>query len=75
MEVPGTQCKLRPSLHAAERMNSQGIGRKEALETILLGAKRLEGPKIVSSYRGKEVVFLKRPCRYFLITAYWLRSL
>ena len=72
MEVPGTSCSLRPSLHAADRMISQGIGWTEVKAAILRGAKRREGSKIVSSFRGKEVVFVKRPCRYFLITAYWL---
>ena len=53
-------------------MISQGIGAREVLEAILKGAKRREGRKIVTRFRGKEVVFVKRPCRYFLVTAYWL---
>ncbi|MBI4182258.1 MAG: DUF4258 domain-containing protein [Candidatus Aenigmarchaeota archaeon] len=72
MEVPGTLCKLRPSLHAADRMISQGIATGEVLEAILKGAKRREGERVVSTLKGKEVVFVKRPCRYFLVTAYWL---
>ena len=72
MEVPVSSCALRPSLHASDRMISQGIGAREVLEAILKGAKRREGRKIVTRFRGKEVVFVKRPCRYFLVTAYWL---
>ena len=72
MEVPGTRCSLRPSLHAADRMISQGIGTEAVLETILKGAKRREGPKVVSTFRQREVVFVPRPCRYFLVTVYWL---
>ena len=72
MEVPGTRCHLRPSLHAADRMIGQGIRADAVLEAILKGAKRREGARVVASHRGKEVVFIKRPCRYFLVTAYWL---
>ena len=72
MEVPSLPCRVRPSKHAADRMISQGIGHREVAEAILKGAKRREGPKVVTSYRGKEVVFVKRPCRYFLVTAYWI---
>lgn len=55
-----------PSIHDFEGKTEQ------VLEVILKGAKRREGMKIVSAYRAKEAVFLKFPCRYFLITVYWL---
>ena len=73
MEVQAKRCRLRPSLHASERMINQGIGTNEVFETINKGAKRREGEKIVTTFRGMEIVLTKRPCRYFLITAYLLR--
>lgn len=72
MDIPRAPCRLRPSLHAADRMVGQGIRTREVLETILMGAKRREGERIVSRHRGKEVVYVQRPCRYFLVTVYWL---
>ncbi len=72
MEVPQSPCRLMPSLHAADRMISQGISARVVLEAILKGAKRREEERVVARHRGKEVVFVKRPCRYFLVTAYWL---
>ena len=72
MEASAYPCRLRPSLHASDRMISQGIGHQEIMEAIVKGAKRREGEKIVSRFRGKEVVFVKRPCRYFLVTVYWI---
>ena len=53
-------------------MIAQGIGEQEVLEAIMKGAKRREGEKVVTRFRGKEAVFVKRPCRYFLVTVYWL---
>lgn len=72
MEVPGTRCRLRPSRHAADRMIGQGLGWLEVLTAVQLGAKRRQGDRIIATYAGKEAVFVKRPCRYFLVTAYWL---
>ena len=72
MEVQASPCRMRPSLHAADRMISQGSGHQEVMEALVKGAKRREGEKIVSRFRGKEVVFVKRPCRYFLVTVYWI---
>ncbi len=42
-------------------MISQGISFREVIEAILKGAKRREERKIVSRFRGKEVIFVKQP--------------
>ena len=65
------KCKFRPSKHAKEQMIMRGISKEEVLNCILKGAKRLYGRKIVSRFGKIEVVFIKKPCQYFVITAYW----
>jgi len=49
----------------------RGISKKEILDSIYKGAKRVKEKKIVSIYGKVEVVFLKKPCHYFIITVYW----
>ncbi len=49
----------------------RGISKKEIVDCILKGAKRLQGKKIISIYGKLEVVSMTKPCHYFVITAYW----
>jgi len=49
----------------------RGVSKKEIMDCILKGAKRLYGKKIISVFGKLEVVFFKKPCHYFVITAYW----
>jgi len=49
----------------------RGISKREVLDCILKGAKRLQGKKIVGIFGKLEVVFQKRLCHYYIITTYW----
>lgn len=49
----------------------RGISKREIMDAVLKGAKRLQGKKIISIYGMIEVVFRKKPYHYFVITAYW----
>ena len=64
------ECKLRPSIHAMDKMTERGISQSEAIETINKGAKKLQKKKIVSFYRNIWIVYKKRPCNIFIVTAY-----
>jgi len=65
------RCSLRPSRHAKDKMIETGISKIEILESILMGAKRILHNKIVSTFKGFEVVYRPLPCNYFIITVYW----
>ncbi|MBN2067587.1 MAG: hypothetical protein JW744_03920 [Candidatus Diapherotrites archaeon] len=52
-------------------MIETGINKFEILESLLKGAKRTFHNKIVSSFKGFEVVYRSLPCNYFIITVYW----
>lgn len=41
------------------------------MNSVLKGAKKFQAEKIIGIYGKVEVVFPKRPCHYFVITAYW----
>ena len=66
------ECKLRPSIHAQDMMTERGISQSEAIETINKGAKKLQRKekKIVSFHRNIWIVFKKKPCNIFVMTAY-----
>lgn len=49
----------------------RGISQKEIMDCIQKGAKKLQGKKILGVFGKLEVVFLMKPCHYFVITAYW----
>ncbi len=65
------KCKFQPTKHAKDQMILRGISKKEVLDCIIKGAKRLHGKKLIGIFGKLEVVFLKKPCHYFVITAYW----
>ncbi|MFQ5815997.1 MAG: DUF4258 domain-containing protein [Candidatus Hydrothermarchaeaceae archaeon] len=65
------RCEFQPTKHAKDQMVIRGISKKEMMDCILKGAKRPQGKKIVSIFGKLEVVFLMKPCHYFVITAYW----
>ncbi len=65
------KCEFQPSLHAKDQMIIRGISKKEIMDCILKGAKRFHGKKIIAIFGKVEVVFLKKPCHYFVITTYW----
>ena len=69
MNTYGSSCISLPSETVIARFRPHF---REVLEAILKGAKRRERKKIVSCFRGKEVAFVKQPCRYFLVTVYWI---
>ena len=58
-------------MHAKDRMIERGLSRGGVLEAILKGAKRRIGRKIISKFKGYEVVFIQKPCNYHVITVYW----
>jgi hypothetical protein len=64
------ECKLRPSIHAMDKMTERGISQAETIETINKGAKKLQKSKIVSFYRNIGIVYKKKPCNIFIVTAY-----
>lgn len=64
------ECKLRPSIHARDMMTERGISRSEAIETINKGAKKLQRKKIVSFQRNIVIVYKRKPCNIFVVTAY-----
>lgn len=68
MELAG--CKLKPTKHATNAMIERGISKFEALEVISKGAKKAQGRKIITLLRKIELVYLKFPCQYIVITAY-----
>ena len=70
MESSG-RCAFRPSKHAKDKMLETGISKWEMLDAILRGAKRRLQNKIISTFRGFEVVYRQLPCNYFIITVYW----
>ncbi|ATZ61449.2 MAG: DUF4258 domain-containing protein [Methanosarcinales archaeon Met12] len=65
------QCEFQPSKHAKSQMVLRGISKREVLDCILKGAKRLQGKKVIGIFGKLEVVFWKRPCHYYIITTYW----
>lgn len=65
------RCEFQPTKHAKGQMIERGISKREILEAITKGAKRRQERKIISKYRKIEVVFIQRPCHYFVITTYW----
>ena len=64
------ECKLRPSIHAQDMMTERGISQSEAIETIDKGAKKLQKNKVVSFHRNIEIVYKRKPCNIFVVTAY-----
>ena len=64
------ECKLRPSIHARDMMTERGISQSEAIETINKGAKKLQKKKIVSFQRNIVIVYKRKPCNIFIVTAY-----
>ncbi len=70
MGSPG-RCEFRPSRHAKDKMIETGIAKLEILDAVLRGAKRKFQDKIVSTFKGFEVVYRQLPCNYFIITVYW----
>ncbi|MBS3060912.1 MAG: DUF4258 domain-containing protein [DPANN group archaeon] len=67
------KCTIQPTRHAKDKMIERGISKQEVLDAITKGAKRRQEYKIVSRYRWVEVVFIQKPCHYYLITVYWER--
>lgn len=65
------RCALRPTKHAKDQMVRRGISKEEILEAILKGAKKINGRKIITLFRKLEVVYIQKPCQYFVITPYW----
>ena len=63
-------CKFRPIPHAKVRMVERGISKEEMMDTIIRGAKRREGPKIISMLRKIEVVFIPKKCNLVVLTTY-----
>ncbi|MBU2099667.1 DUF4258 domain-containing protein [Candidatus Micrarchaeota archaeon] len=70
MESP-KRCSFRPSRHAKDKMIETGIPKIEILEGIIKGAKKIFKDKIVTTFRGFDVVYKQLPCNYFVITVYW----
>ncbi|MFQ5975516.1 MAG: DUF4258 domain-containing protein [Candidatus Hydrothermarchaeales archaeon] len=64
------KCEFQPSKHAKDQMILRGISKKEIKVCVLRGAKRLQGKRIIGIFGKLEVVFLKKPCHYFITTAY-----
>ena len=58
-------------MHAKDKMIETGISKIEILEAVFRGAKRAFQNKILSTYKGFEVVYKHLPCNYFVITVYW----
>ncbi len=54
-------------------MLERGLSKKEIMDAVVKGAKRVKGRKIVSLFKRIEVVFIKGTCNYFVITSYWRR--
>ena len=52
-------------------MIETGIAKLEILDGVFKGAKRRFQDKIVSTFKGFEVVYRQLPCNYFIITVYW----
>jgi len=52
-------------------MIETGISKAEILESVLKGAKRYFHNKIISTFKGFEVVYRALPCNFFIITVYW----
>jgi len=69
--VSSGRCSFRPSLHAKDKMIETGISKAEILESVLKGAKRYFHNKIISTFKGFEVVYRALPCNFFIITVYW----
>lgn len=63
-------CRFRPTSHAKDRMIERGIARDEAVDALMKGAKMKRGHKILTRYRGIEVVYVQKPCNYQVITLY-----
>jgi len=51
-------------------MIERGIARDEAVDALMKGAKMKRGHKILTRYRGIEVVYVQKPCNYQVITLY-----
>ncbi|MBU4190126.1 MAG: DUF4258 domain-containing protein [Candidatus Thermoplasmatota archaeon] len=66
-------CAFRPTRHMKNMMLERGLSKKEIMDAVLKGAKRVKGRKITSLFKRIEVVFIKGICNYFVITSYWRR--
>jgi hypothetical protein len=51
-------------------MNQRGISKDEAKEAMNKGVKQLKKNKIITKYCGITIVYRKKPCHIFVITAY-----
>lgn len=70
------RCQIRHGKHSKDKANEWEIEKEKIEECILIGAKRIEkdsflGDKIISTHRGFEVAFLKRPCNFIIVTVYY----
>lgn len=65
------KCAFQPTKHAKDQMIERGISKQEVLEAITKGAKKRQEHKIITRYRKIGVVFIQKPCHYFVITTYW----
>lgn len=68
--VVTVKCSFRPSLHAKDKMILTGLSKWEILEAIIKGAKKVFRNKIITTFKGFEVVYRQLPCNYFIITVY-----
>lgn len=64
-------CAFRPTKHMKNMMLERGLSKKEIMDAVLKGAKRVKERKITSLFKRIEVVFIKETCNYFVITSYW----
>jgi len=64
-------CAFRPTKHMKNMMLERGLSKKEIMDAVLKGAKRVKERKITSLFKRIEVVFIKETCGYFVITSYW----
>ncbi len=71
-EVITLTCTFNPTTHAKTMMIERGISRTEAMEVINKGAKHIRKGRIISRLKHKEVVYIKKPCHFYVITLYWM---
>lgn len=63
-------CEFQPGPHARTRLNQRGISKMEALDVMNKGVKQIKKKKIIAKFRGVTIVYKKKPCHIFVITAY-----
>ncbi len=70
MRIPRFSCEVYPSTLAKHRLRQRRISRHDLESAILRGNRTvLQGKKWRARWQGIEVVYIPKPCHYWVISA------